>query len=175
MTKEVKMSENQTKIKKVDSIKPQRIQWIGNNGEIHQGIQIVKEINNNDKLGEYWWKVMLSDLLGLLDEISGKQTKALHTVLNQFNPNTGVIIMSQRALAEEAGVSLMTMNKVVQLMCKRGLIARQTKGVYCINPMFMSQGGKGKFDTLMVQYQIAYDTQQDENMLPTIDVVDIND
>lgn len=168
------MTEKETGIRKVDSIKPQRIQWVDKNGEIHQGLQIVKEIDDNDKLGEYWWKVMLSDLVGLLDEISGKQTKALQAVLSQFNPRTGIIIMSQRELAEIAGCSIMTMNKVVKLMCERGLIARQTKGVYCINPLFMSQGGKGRFDTLMIQYQLAYDAQQDENILPIIDV-DPND
>lgn len=154
---------------RVDSIEPTPIEWVDKNGEVHTGIRIVKEDSDNDKVGEYWWKLMLSDLITILDEISGKQTQALKTVLAQFNPNTGIIMMSQAELAKEAGVSLMTMNKVVKLMCERGLIARHSRGVYCINPLFMSQGGTSRFDTLMIQYKIADDNQKNEKM-PIVDI-----
>lgn len=158
-----------TELTRVDTIEPQPIEWVDINGEVHQGIRIVKETTDNDRVGEYWWKLMLSDLITILDEISGKQTQALKTVLSQFNPNTGIIMMSQSELAKEAGVSLMTMNKVVKLMCDRGLIARHSRGVYCINPLFMSQGGQGRFDTLMIQYNVAENNQKCEN-LPIIDI-----
>lgn len=158
-----------TELTRVDTIEPQPIEWVDGNGEVHQGIRIVKETTDNDKVGEYWWKLMLSDLITILDEISGKQTQALKTVLSQFNPKTGIILMSQAQLAREADVSIMTMNKVIKLMCERGLIARHSRGVYCINPLFMCQGGKGKFDTLMIQYNVAENNQKRKN-LPVIDI-----
>ena len=151
-----------------DSIEPQHVQWKDENGELHQGVLVVREVSDTDRVGEFWWKLMLSDLLSILDDISGKQTKALKAILAQFNPRTGIIIMSQEEIAKEAGVSKMTMNKVFQLMCKRGVIARQKRGVYCINPYFMSQGGQGRFDTLMIQYKAAVAAQE---QLPMIDVV----
>lgn len=152
----------------VNPIEPESIEWVDRNGELHQGIRIIKESTDADRVGEYWWKLMLSDLISILDEISGKQTQALKTVLAQFNPRTGIIVMSQAELAKEAGVSLMTMNKVVKLMCNRGLIARQCRGVYCINPLFLSQGGKGRFDTLMIQYRIA-EENQNKNRIPVLE------
>lgn len=110
---------------------------------------------SEERPGEYWWKIMLSDLLDILEDLSGKQAQALRTVLDQFDPDTGIILMTQRELAERCGVSLKTMNTVLKLMIKHGLIAMRSQGAYVINPAFMSQGGGRHYRKMLIQYRSA--------------------
>lgn len=104
---------------------------------------------------EYWWKLMLSDLLDVLEDMSGKQSKALRTVLDQFDPHTGIILATQEELAQVCGVSDKTMRAVLKIMINHGLIAMRSPGVYVINPHFMSQGGGRRYNKLLIQYQHA--------------------
>lgn len=108
-----------------------------------------------DKPGEYWWKLMLSDLLDLLEDMSGKQTKALREILDMFDPNTGIVLATQEELAKRCGVSDKTMRTVLKLMIKHKLIAMRSPGVYVINPSFMSQGGGRRYNKLLIQYCAA--------------------
>lgn len=107
--------------------------------------------------GEYWWKLMLSDLLAVLEDMSGKQTKALRTILDQFDPHTGIIQATQAELAERCGVSRTTLNSVMSIMMDHHLIMPVRRGQYAINPDFMSQGGAGTYRKLMYVYQKAED------------------
>lgn len=109
----------------------------------------------SDKPSEYWWKLMLSDLLDVLEDMSGKQSKALRTVLDQFDPDTGIILATQDELAERCGVSDKTMRTVLKIMINHGLIAMRSPGAYVINPNFMSQGGGRKYNKMLIQYQAA--------------------
>lgn len=109
----------------------------------------------DNKPGEYWWKLMLSDLLDVLEDMSGKQTNALRCVLDQFDPDTGIILATQQELAKLCGVSIKTMNIVLQLMIKHELIAMRSPGAYVINPNFMSQGGGRRYNKLLIQYRDA--------------------
>lgn len=106
----------------------------------------------DDKPAEYWWKIMLSDLVDLLEDMSGKQAQALRSILDQFDPSTGIILASQRELAERCGCSERTMHSVLKLMMKHNLIAMRGPGAYAINPHFMSQGGGGRYNKLLIQY-----------------------
>lgn len=107
------------------------------------------------KPGEHWWKLMLSDLLDVLEDLSGKQTQCLRAVLDQFDPDTGIILATQQELAERVGVSRATMNTVIKVMVKHGIIAMQSGGTYVINPAFMSQGGGRKYQKLLTVYTDA--------------------
>lgn len=109
----------------------------------------------SDKPSEYWWKLMLSDLLDVLEDMSGKQSKALRTVLDQFDPDTGIILATQEELAKICGVSDKTMRAVLKIMIAHGLIAMRSPGAYVINPNFMSQGGGRKYNKMLIQYQAA--------------------
>lgn len=131
---------------------PQPFTYVDDNGEVREGIKVVKDVDQS-RPGEWWWKVMLSDLLDLLEDISGKQTQALRAILAQFDPHSGIVIVSQKELAEQAHCSLNTVNKVIKMMIKHDLIRMPKKGVYTINPAFMSQGGARRFNALWVQYQ----------------------
>ena len=131
---------------------PQRYQYVDEHGEIHTGLRVIKDVDYSQP-GEWWWKIMLSDLLDLLEDISGKQTQALRAILSQFDPHSGIVIVSQKELAKQAGCSLSTVSKVIHLMIKHDLIQMPQKGVYTINPVFMSQGGRNRFDALLIQYR----------------------
>ncbi len=122
------------------------------NGEIQQGLRVVKDIDET-KPGEFWWKLMLTDLLDLLEDISSKQTQALRAILEQFDPHTGIVLVNQKELAKQAGCSVNTVSKVINLMKKHDLIKMPKPGVYIINPIFMSQGGQGRFKSLLIQYR----------------------
>lgn len=110
--------------------------------------------------GEHWWKLMLSDLLDVLEDMSGKQTQCLRAVLDMFDPDTGIILATQKELAERVGVSRATMNTVIRLMCKHNIIAMQSGGTYVINPAFMSQGGGRKYQKMLTVYTDAAKTQR---------------
>lgn len=118
-------------------------------------ILVVGRAVEEDKPGEYWWKLMLSDLLDLLEDMSGKQTKALRQILDMFDPNTGIVLATQEELAARCNVSDKTMRAVLKLMIKHELIAMRSPGVYVINPAFMSQGGGRQYSKLLIQYTNA--------------------
>lgn len=140
-------------IKRAPLNTPMPMAWADEDGMLHPGVYMLKSAPQPH---EYWWKLMLSDMLNILDDISGKQTDALKTVLDQFDPRTGLIVMSQQELAAKAKCSYATMNRVLQIMIRHNVIAMKARGVYVINPAFMSQGGStGRFDTLMIQYAQA--------------------
>lgn len=120
--------------------------------------------------GEWWWKVMLSDMLRVLDGISGKQNKALKAILDSFDPHSGIVIKSQREMAEDAGCSLMTVNKVMKILQKENLVKMKKQGIYAINPRFMSQGGKDHFNALLYIYDEADMEVERYADLPMIDV-----
>lgn len=119
----------------------------------------------SDKPSEYWWKLMLSDLLDVLEDMSGKQSKALRTVLDQFDPDTGIILATQEELAKICGVSDKTMRTVLKIMINHGLIAMRSPGAYVINPNFMSQGGGRKYNKMLIQYQAAVKNEGDPDRL----------
>lgn len=131
--------------------KPVPFSYIGEDGQMHQGVQVYKEANTG-KPGEWWWKVMMSDLIDLLEDISGKQTQALRAILAQFDPHSGIVLVSQEELAKQAHCSLTTVSRVLKLMREHDLIRMPRRGVYTINPQFMSQGGGDRFNALMVNY-----------------------
>lgn len=143
-----------TQLAKSD-LEPSTVQWVDEQGELHVGLRIVKEVHSGSGNGEWWWKVMMSDLIGCLDEISGKQTAALKAILGLFDPHSGIVATSQKEIAEIAGCSVPTVNKVMKILQKRDLIRKKGPGVYVINPEFMSQGGRGRYDALMIQYKEA--------------------
>lgn len=151
----------QTPIEKAEANVPETYLYADGAGGIHQGIRVVKDIDAS-KPGEYWWKLMLSDLLDLLEDISGKQTKALRAILEQFNPHSGIVLVNQKELAKQAGCSLSTVSRVIKLMRKHDLIDMPAPGVYTINPLFMSQGGKERFDSLLIQYRSSHSSQSDK-------------
>ncbi len=110
--------------------------------------------------GEHWWKLMLSDLLDVLEDMSGKQTQCLRQVLDKFDPDTGIILATQTELAKECGVAIQTMNRVMKILVKHQIIAMRGPGCYVINPAFMSQGGGRKYQKLLTVYTDAAKPKQ---------------
>lgn len=153
---------------------PQPYQYVDEYGEIHTGLRVIKDVDYSQP-GEWWWKIMLSDLLDLLEDISGKQTQALRAILSQFDPHSGIVIVSQKELAKQAGCSLSTVSKVVHLMIKHDLIRMPQKGVYTINPVFMSQGSRSRFDALLVQYRNTNQRKYETHEIIDIDPLNKNE
>lgn len=147
---------------------PMPITFVDSNGELQHGVHIIRPVHSNS---EWWWKVMMSDLLRVLEEMSGKQTQALKGILDSFDPHNGIVIKSQREIAEDSDCSLMTVNKVMKILRNQGLIKMKSPGVYVINPNFMSQGNQGHFGFLLQQYVDV----DDPNTIEPIEATVINE
>lgn len=133
---------------------PTPIVYADSDGVLHEAVYVIKEAEEDEsKASTWWWKVMLTDLLELLEDISGKQTQALRAILDQFDPHSGIVVVTQKELAKQAGCSINTVNKVVGLMIKHNLIKMPQRGVYTINPEFMSQGGRDRFNAMLIEYR----------------------
>ena len=115
---------------------------------------------DSSRPGEHWWKLMLSDLLDVLEDMSGKQAKCLREVLDRFDPDTGIILATQAELARDCHVSIQTMNNVMKILVKHGIIAMRSPGAYVINPAFMSQGSGRKYQKLLTVYTDAAQAQR---------------
>lgn len=148
---------------------PQPFQFLDEEGNIATGLKLIKDVP--EKPGEYWWKVMLSDIMDILEELSGKQAAALKAILSRFDPNNGIVLTSQREIAEESGISIVTVNKVFRLLMRHDLIRQKNPGVYIINPQFMCQGGGGRYNALMIQYRRT--PADAKHFEPTDDVLEV--
>ena len=114
-----------------------------------------------DEPQEYWSKIIIATLVGILDDISGKATKALMVVLDLFVKANGYVFITQEELAKRAGCSRATMNKVMGVLTKHNIIVSQAHGVYSLNPTFIFQGNdRQRFDTLLLQFVEKTGTSQ---------------
>ena len=112
---------------------------------------------------EYWWRMMVCDLIGIMDELPGKQIHAISAILDCVEPWTNGINKTVDELAERAGCSAKTMQRAMHVLMDRGLIRRIGNGRYMMDPHFMSQGGGiTKLRTLV----IMYDTQSGFKSIP---------
>lgn len=130
------------------------LEAVNANGEALMIAATAKSVDMT-KPGEYWWKIMMSGLLDVLEDLSGKQTQALRAILDTFDPKSGMVICTQEEFVEKSGTSKSTVNRVLKLLRKHDLIRMKSPGVYVINPDFMRQGGEGRYHALLVQYRDA--------------------
>lgn len=134
----------------IQQINTKKVQIIDTEtGEVTDGIRVTKNVNEDSS---YWFKVMLCDLLTLFDYLPGKQIKAVKVILNEFRPADGILLASQEELAERAGCSRMTINRVMRLLKDSNLIISPRPSQYMINPAFLMQGSDIKQADLILHY-----------------------
>lgn len=118
-----------------------------------EGFLIDKEVPRGR---DYWWRFLVCDLISVMEDLPGRQMHAIGTVLDNVSPYDNTIQKTQAELAKEAGVSRQTMNAAMQTLQDHGIIAMVHRGLWMIDPRFMSQGGgRRKFTTLAIRYDSA--------------------
>lgn len=102
---------------------------------------------------DYWWRFLVCDLISVMEDLPGRQMHAIGVVLDNVSPYDNTIQKTQAELAKEAGVSRQTMNATMHTLKNHGIIAMVRRGLWMIDPRFMSQGGgQRKFTTLAIRY-----------------------
>lgn len=102
---------------------------------------------------DYWWRFLVLDLVSIMEDLPGRQMHAIGAILDSVSPYDNTIQNTQQELANRAGVSYATMNKAMKVLQEHGIIKMVHKGLWMIDPRFMSQGGgHQKFTTLAIRY-----------------------
>lgn len=116
-------------------------------------LRIVKEV---PKGRQYWWRLMLTDLVTVIGDLPGKQVGVVGVVLDNVNPWSNELTLTQQELADKANCSVRTVSNVLKVLRKHDILRLKHKGVYVVNPRFMTQGGGvNKYTTLAFTYQMA--------------------
>jgi DNA-binding transcriptional ArsR family regulator len=107
-------------------------------------------------------KIWLAHLLDTLELLGNKKIKVICWLLEKRDKVSNLVIASQRAIAEEMGVSLPTVTSTLRELQKANIIVKVQDGVYRLSPDVIF---KGKHETRMnVLYR--YQTESNENKEP---------
>jgi len=118
------------------------------------GNEIVMDmINKNhdylDKKG--WRRVVLSDMLTILDQIGNKKIKVLEFLIDNMNTNNE-INLTQREINEATGISLHTINETMKALTEANIIKKH-KRMYVLNTFIIgAKGSKEKNSMLCINY-----------------------
>ncbi len=106
---------------------------------------IEKKYDLMDKKG--WRRVVLSDMLEVLEQIGNKKIQVLEYLIDNMN-NNNEINLSQREVAEETGISLQTINITFKALVKANLI-KKIKRKYVLNTTIISAFGSSKKNAML--------------------------
>lgn len=109
-------------------------------------------------------KIWLSHILESLDAIGNQKIKVLNWILSN-KTSDNLIIATQRAIAENSGVSYPVVNKTLQSLVLAKALAKKQDGVYMLNPDFMFKGNGKKRMNLLLKFNEIEEIDQKENKL----------
>jgi len=134
---------------------PLPMAWAEGPGEdsINYGVFIAKSAAPVKK--EYWWKMMVKELVKVLEDMPGRQCKVLGLILDNVDDFTNCILLTQGQLAKATGASVATVNRVMQILMKHKVLLKLPVGGYQVNPRFMCQRDEKHFNTLMIKFEAA--------------------
>jgi len=110
---------------------------------------IYKPLDSLDRKG--WRRVILSDLLTIIDEIGNKKIKVLEFLIDNMN-GSNEIDLTQREVAKATGISLQTISSTFKALTEANLIKKH-KRKYVLNTRIVSAyGNKKKNQLLCIDY-----------------------
>lgn len=102
-----------------------------------------------DKKG--WRRVVLSDMLEVLEQIGNKKIQVLEFLIDNMNANNEMDL-SMRDIEEATGISLKTINTTIKALIKANLL-KKIKRKYVLNTRIVSAfGSTEKNAMLCIQY-----------------------
>lgn len=114
-------------------------------GELIEVDQITKRA-----LGQkQFWKVYLIDFLQILGVLDSKQVDVLIYILENTEPSNNTYIGTFRKTADNSGVALETVRKVMKKLQDNNFIKRVQNGVYQVSPLIMMKGSEHKKQLLL--------------------------
>lgn len=110
---------------------------------------IQKQYDSVDKKG--WRRVVLADMLEVLEQIGNKKIKVLEFMIDSMN-SKNEIDLTQREIEEATGISLQTINSTIQALVECNLI-KKFKRKYVLNTKIVSAFGSSERNAMLcIQY-----------------------
>ena len=138
---------------------------IDENGNEIELDMISKSYDLMDKKG--WRRVVIGDLLSVLDQIGNKKIKVLEFLIDNMNSNNE-INFTQREIQQKTGISLQTINETIKALTEANIIKKH-KRIYVLNPQITSAyGSKEKNTMLCINYEFhdgAIKSEQNQEQL----------
>lgn len=108
-------------------------------------------------------KIWLGHVLEAVDEIGNAKMRVLMWLFDQCKARRdNTIITNQRKIANELGISVVTVNTTLKALLKADIITRGT-GWYMVNPNVIYNGGhNGRMNVCLMYTSRAQEQRQDE-------------
>ena len=110
-----------------------------------------------------FWKVYLMDFLQILGIIESKQLEVLIYILEHTEQSNNTFIGSQRDIANNAGVSIQTVSRIMIKLQNSNFIKKIKNNVYQVSPQIMIKGSEHKKTLLLNYYNDEKEVKNNEN------------
>lgn len=110
-----------------------------------------------------FWKVYLMDFLQILGIIESKQLEVLIYILEHTEQSNNTFIGSQRDIANNAGVSIQTVSRIMIKLQNSNFIKKIKNNVYQVSPQIMMKGSEHKKTLLLNYYNDEKEVKNNEN------------
>lgn len=114
-------------------------------GEVVDVQQIIKRVYNQ----KLFWKITLSDFLGVLGIIESKQLDVVIYVLEHTRASTNTFEGTQRKISKDTGISLTTVSKIMRKLQDLEFLKQKQWGLYYVSPRILMRGSEQKRQVLL--------------------------
>ena len=97
-------------------------------------------------------KVWLGHILNTIELIGNQKTKLAFWIIDHLNKENQ-LIMTQRKIAEQTGISLETVRKTMKALMDSNFLLKINSGAYMVNPDALFKGGKTDRMNVLIQYK----------------------
>lgn len=102
-------------------------------------------------------KVWLQHLINSLDEISNQKLRLAFWIIDHLNKENQ-LVMTQRAIAEQSGISLQTVSRTIKALCESSndspaFLQKINSGAYRVNPDVLFKGSHSNRMGICYEYQ----------------------
>ena len=118
-------------------------------GEVIKTTYIVKKYQGDFN----FHKVLLADLLNVLEVVGNKKLKVIRYILSNINNKTNQIIGTHQKISEKIGVSRVVVSQTFKLLQDADFLVKEQNGVYKINPSILIQGNDKKRKSMLIEYK----------------------
>ena len=127
-------------------------EYLSSDGEL-----VTMQVTNIEERDFNFTKIWMKNFIATLDLIGNKKSKVAYWIIDNLNRDNQ-IIMTQRQLAKQIGVSYPVVNETIKALQDANFLKQKSIGVYIINPDIMFKGTRnGRINILNVYEDINKD------------------
>ena len=139
----------QKKLKKQKVVIKKGDKWINEKtGEVIETTEIYKYVEEDFNFHKVW----IQDLIRILDLTGSKALKVINYLLGNMRNSDNTVSVTYRKMAEDLGISLFTVTKIMRILQEADFIRKQMNALYMINPDIVVKGSKNKRVSLLIRY-----------------------